>query len=288
MPAHHNLEEYFFEHPRGMAGSWSLAVIDLAGRRRKLSSWMSAWGLAWSAAGDEIWFTASGTGMQAELQPAKAVGERSYFPGTHALQESGPSDAVSPLGNLERTAYLIRSGRAVVAPVYFAMYERKKGPLERPAATSVAMRDTFVNCYKDLARTVDYLETRPDIDRSRIAYYGVSLGGVMGSVYTAQEPRFRTAVFVSGALGNTPWPPEIDPLNFASRSRTPVLMLNGRYDFAFTVEGCQRPLFRMLGVAEKDKRYVLFDSGHDLPAAPMMKEVLEWLDRYLGPVQSGP
>ena len=211
-----------------------------------------------------------------------------YFPGTHALQESGPSDAVSPLGNLERTAYLIRSGRAVAAPVYFAMYERKKGPLERPAATSVAMRDTFVNCYKDLARTVDYLETRPDIDRSRIAYYGVSLGGVMGSVYTAQEPRFRTAVFVSGALGNTPWPPETDPLNFASRSRTPVLMLNGRYDFAFTVEGCQRPLFRMLGVAEKDKRYVLFDSGHDLPAAPMMKEVLEWLDRYLGPVQSGP
>ena len=67
MPAHHNLEEYFFEHPRGMAGSWSLAVIDIAGRRRKLSSWMSAWGLAWSAAGDEIWFTASGTGMQAEL-----------------------------------------------------------------------------------------------------------------------------------------------------------------------------------------------------------------------------
>ena len=210
-----------------------------------------------------------------------------YFPGTHAFMESGPSDAVSPLGNLERTAYLIRSGRALVAPVYFAMYERRKGPFVRPAATSIAMRDVYVNDYKDLARTLDYLETRSDIDRSRLAYYGVSSGGVLGSVFTAQDPRFRTAVFVSGAFWYEPYPPEVDPLNFASHSRTPVLMLNGRYDFAFTVEGCQRPLFRALGVAEKDKRHVLFDSGHDIPAAPMMKDVLEWLDRYLGPVPPG-
>jgi dipeptidyl aminopeptidase/acylaminoacyl peptidase len=169
------------------------------------------------------------------------------------------------------------------------MYERKKGGVfERPSATSVAMRDYLVNSFKDLARTLDYLETRPDIDNKRLAYYGVSLGGIMGSVFTSQEPRFLAAVFLSGGLFFEPCAPEIDPLNFASRSRTPVLMLNGRYDYAFTLEGNQLPLYRLLGAPENDKRQVVFDAGHDLPQTETIKEVLAWLDRYLGPVRTQP
>jgi dipeptidyl aminopeptidase/acylaminoacyl peptidase len=107
-------------------------------------------------------------------------------------------------------------------------------------------------------------------------------------VFTSQEPRFRAAVFLSGGLWFEPYAPEIDPLNFATRSRTPVLMLNGRYDYAFTLEGNQLPLFRLLGVPEKDKRHVLFNTGHDLPQMETIKEVLAWLDRYLGPVETRP
>jgi hypothetical protein len=40
----------------------------------------------------------------------------------------------------------------------------------------------------------------------------------------------------------------------------------------------------LLGAPEKEKRLVLFETAHNLPAAPMMKEVLAWLDHYLGPV----
>ena len=35
---------------------------------------------------------------------------------------------------------------------------------------------------KDLSRTIDYLETRTDIDAARLAYYGVSWGGALGGV----------------------------------------------------------------------------------------------------------
>jgi hypothetical protein len=62
-------------------------------------------------------------------------------------------------------------------------------------------------------------------------------------------------------------------------------MMNGRDDFLFPLEEQQRPLFRLLGAPEIDKRHVLFDSGHVLPRTGVIKEVLGWLDRYLGPVR---
>jgi dienelactone hydrolase len=210
-----------------------------------------------------------------------------YFPGAGDFLERRPSDRLSPSESRTRTDFLLRSGRAVVYPIYFGTYERKpQGAVVRPAATSVAFRDMIVACHKDLARTLDYLETRPDIDKPRLAYYGLSLGAMLGPVFTAVDPRFRAAVFLVGGLAIEPFAPEVDPLNFAPRSRVPVLMLNGRYDFSFTLEGSQLPLLRLLGAADKDKRHVLYDTGHDVPAAPMIKEALEWLDRYLGPVET--
>jgi hypothetical protein len=32
------------------------------------------------------------------------------------------------------------------------------------------------------------------------------------------------------------------------------------------------------------KRRVVYDTGHDIPSIEMIKETLDWLDRYLGPV----
>jgi hypothetical protein len=43
----------------------------------------------------------------------------------------------------------------------------------------------------------------------------------------------------------------------------------------------------LLGSPENDKRHVLFDSAHDivLLRTDLIREVLIWLDRYLGPVK---
>jgi hypothetical protein len=62
-------------------------------------------------------------------------------------------------------------------------------------------------------------------------------------------------------------------------------MLNGRDDFMRPVETSQLPLFRLLGGRDQDKRHVLFDAGHAPPRIPVIKEVLAWLDRHLGPVK---
>ena len=64
-----------------------------------------------------------------------------------------------------------------------------------------------IDTIKDLRRTVDYLETRGDLDRNSIAFFGYSWGGVNGPATLAQEPRLRLAVIDIGLLppmGATP------------------------------------------------------------------------------------
>jgi hypothetical protein len=65
-------------------------------------------------------------------------------------------------------------------------------------------------------------------------------------------------------------------------------MENGRHDFTFPLDESQRPLFRLLGTPERDKKHVLFESGHVPPFPDVVRETLDWLDRYLGPVDTGP
>jgi dienelactone hydrolase len=178
----------------------------------------------------------------------------------------------------------VRSGRAVVYPVYKGTYERRI--TASPNNPSVR-RDLLIQWSKDIGRSIDYLETRPDIDGSRIAFYGMSLGGVYAPIFTAVEKRFRASLVLGGGFPGRPLPPEAEVTNFAPRVTVPTLMLSGRQDFVRPVEIAQRPLFDLLGCRPEDKRLALFDGGH-MPAElqPMIREMLDWLDKYLGPVKT--
>ncbi len=181
-------------------------------------------------------------------------------------------------------AYFIpKSGRALVYPIYQGTYERQ---IERHGPNDY--RDHMIQMGKDLRRTVDYLETREDIDSGKLAYYGLSWGGNLGPLMTAIEPRFAASVLVSGGLYRFPedWPPGAVPQNFAPRSTVPTIMINGRNDFNAPVETNIQPMFDMLGTPEPHKRLVLLDGGH-VPASvnEVIRGVLDWLDRYLGPVR---
>ena len=74
-------------------------------------------------------------------------------------------------------------------------------------------------------------------------------------------------------------------VNFITRLKIPVLMLNGRYDSFTPMESSQVPFFRLLGTPEKDKRHVIYDSGHVPPRKEFIRESLDWLEMYLGPVK---
>ena len=95
----------------------------------------------------------------------------------------------------------------------------------------------------------------------------------------------RAVVLVSGGLEFQKTLPEVDPFNYAPHVRQPTLLINGRYDFFFPVETSQLPLFRALGAAPQDKRQIVADGGHSPPLDLVVKETVDWLDHYFGPVR---
>ena len=129
--------------------------------------------------------------------------------------------------------------------------------------------------------------TREDIDGERLAFYGLSWGGILGPVMTAIEPRFKASVLLAGSLWRRPedWPPVAVPQNFAPRSTVPTLMINGRKDLGNPLETNIQPMFDLLGTPPEHKRLVVLEGGH-VPGSSneVIREVLDWLDLYLGPV----
>ena len=204
-----------------------------------------------------------------------------FFPGAavtrlRSIEELPPSYLLS---------FILKSGRAVALPVFKSTFERGDALKMTDQEPTRFYRDHVIEWSNDLGRTLDYLETRAEFDRHAIAFYGASWGAKLGPIMLATEPRLRAAVLVGGGLNLVGAFPEVDPFNFAPHVKQPVLMINGRFDFQFPVSTSQEAVFRVLGTPDKDKRHIVFESGHHPPNDLTMKETLDWFDRYLGPVR---
>jgi formylglycine-generating enzyme required for sulfatase activity/predicted Ser/Thr protein kinase len=117
-----------------------------------------------------------------------------FFPGAGALFEEKSSPSLIEDWGVD---YFVRSGRALVFPIYKGTYERRDGFAPYPPDGS--MRDRMIVFSKEVSRTLDYLETRGDIDGTRMAYSGASFGAWRGVIFLAVEERFKAALLGSGA-----------------------------------------------------------------------------------------
>ena len=203
----------------------------------------------------------------------------------------GGSDIMSAkhLSDLEFGGYpyefLIRSGRAVMIPAYWGTLERGPSALFLPFQKE---RDRALKWSWDLSRSVDYLETRQDIDTSKLGFYAISWGATHTPRLLAVETRFKAAALLSGGLLPSQ-PAEVDSWNFAPRYHVPTLMVNGKQDFILPYETNQKLLFNALGTPAKDKKLITYEGGHRNPVTrpDLLGEILQWFDHYLGPVQEG-
>ena len=71
----------------------------------------------------------------------------------------------------------MRSGRAFLYPIYKSTFERGDGLKDDYPNTTTVWRDHMIMWAKDVGRSVDYLESRPDIAKDKIGYIGLSWGG---------------------------------------------------------------------------------------------------------------
>ncbi len=202
-----------------------------------------------------------------------------YWPPTSAIFLRDSNRPSFPMG------YIIpKSGRALIFPIYQGTYGRQvevRGPND--------WREVVIQRVKDLRRTLDYLETRADIAADKLAFYGLSWGAFMGPIVTAIESRFASSILLAGGAWHAPegWPAMGVPQNYAPHVSVPTLMINGENDFGAPIETNIRPLFDMLGTPDEHKRLVILEGGH-VPAKPneVIRAVLDWLDEYLGPVDT--
>lgn len=180
--------------------------------------------------------------------------------------------------------FVLKSGRAIIYPVYKGTFERIYGQI--PPTSSHQHTDRLIMWGKDFSRTIDYLETRKDMDATKLGYYGHSWGGYLGGIIPAVETRLEVNILITGGFFNPL--PEADAINYLTRIIVPTLMLNGKYDTFFELETNIKPFFNLLSTPEKDKRLVLYETAHYVSKADLIEEVLGWLDKYFGPVNYQP
>jgi pimeloyl-ACP methyl ester carboxylesterase len=115
----------------------------------------------------------------------------------------------------------------------------------------------------------------------------LSTGAVDGPIFSAVDGRFAASILLGGGLSPQETRPEANPAVFAPHSFVPTLMINGRDDFIMPYDVSEQPLLAALGTPPGQKRLVRLEGGH-IPSnrLEIIREVLDWLDRYLGPVQS--
>lgn len=99
------------------------------------------------------------------------------------LAVSGVASVIMPLPyHLSRTPVGSQSGALAITP--------DPDHLER----------TMVQSILDVRRVADWIETRPEFDRTRIGLFGTSLGAIIASLAHAVEPRIKTSVFLLGGV----------------------------------------------------------------------------------------
>ena len=115
-----------------------------------------------------------------------------WVPGGYAYHLRSSETGLST----EYFKFLLRTGRAVLYPVYKGTFERR---IEGGGGPN-AGRDSTIQLVKDAFRSVDFLESRPDIRKSSLGYYGLSVGATAGPLILSLEPRLKAGILVGGGL----------------------------------------------------------------------------------------
>lgn len=135
-----------------------------------------------------------------------------------------------------------------------------RAPLDR--TSQLLWREFARQAVLDLRRALDVAGELPEIDVRRVAYGGVSLGGLVGAIFCAVDERPRAAALALAGAGFGP--PELDAAGFVGRiAPRPLLLVNVHGDPGMP-DAAAEALHRAAG----DPHRIAWFEGHDgeLPA----------------------
>lgn len=127
----------------------------------------------------------------------------------------------------------------------------------------------------DLRRSIDLLQSRPDVDPKRLGFMGLSFGAIQGAILSGVDPRIRAFDLQSGRGTNLG--PGLDDLTWISRSHATFLFQLGRHDAIV-------PRYQLVALADaapRPKEIRWYDAGHPLNLRANHDQ-LRWLAHELG------
>lgn len=188
----------------------------------------------------------------------------------HGLSEKKDAEQIS-FG----TEKLVSEGYAVFSIDSEYHGERKKEGVVPSGLISrmqfYTFRDMLIQTVVDIRRGVDYLTKRKDIDREKIAYIGISMGGIIGVIVSGIDERIKVPIFIVAGGNLKKMLPEseifqefeeilkvIDPVYFVEKIYPrPVFMINGLKDF--TMAESAKELYEK---AKEPKEIIWIDADH--------------------------
>lgn len=199
----------------------------------------------------------------------------------------------------------IRAGYAIFSIDAQYHGDRKpKAPIDVFGLSVYSTRDMLIQTVIDLRRGIDYLDTRKDVDPARIGYAGFSMGGILGALVSAVEPRINAPIlalaggdwklmFANSTLPNAvrarkEHPVEaaaglealdpVDPIRWVSRiAPRPVLFINGDHDTVVPVVSAKE----LQDTAAMPKEIFTYKGDHVPSFAEfprVVTKMIAWLD----------
>jgi dienelactone hydrolase len=192
--------------------------------------------------------------------------------------------------------------RERMTPDEIAAFNRRSSQNEQLVARSLMTAGITwpgVMLWDDL-RTLDYLASRPEVDRQRLGCVGLSVGGYRSFLLAALDPRIKAAIDVGwmtsfgsnirrhvvNTVGLTFHVPglyrylDLPDLAALIAPRS-VMVINGSKDALFPADGVEKAFrkieacFKKAGVPE-GQRCRLYDAPHEFNRE-MQAEAFEWL-----------
>ena len=258
-------------------------------------------------AGRDVWVPAIVVKPRAASKPLPAI---ICLPGTGGTRQQ-LTDARLQLSERPRTGWaraLARKGFLTISLDYRGSAAREQNIFTDAVRAQLEGRSYMGLLVYEAMRAVDYLQTRPDVDRARIGITGFSLGGAVSWYAAAADTRLSVIAPVCGGAGTYDallrhqrqtgyhsqyfFPagflklfPGDQPEVFASLAPRAVLVVGRDQDQGMPVEG-----FRKLEQEVKsdyarrgaaDRFAVHLTAGDHTYTEEMFKQVSEWFQRFL-------
>ena len=153
-------------------------------------------------------------------------------------------------------------------------------------------REIITQTVFDLRRAVDFIETRKELNAEKIGFFGISLGGITGTIFCGVEKRIKVPVIVlAGGQLNIMYGAKalsadtkdflsiIEPNNFVKQiAPRPLLMINAEND-EIVLPLMTKSLYKN---AKEPKKIIWYPAKHHtIPLDKTYQEGLNWFNKYL-------